>query len=249
MATHSTTSSPVNGLAWKERSRVVLTPVAAPAVLGWAIFAIAALLVGTRFADLWGGDQTLMYLAPFLLFLGIGQLTAGMWGFRAREPMATLVHGVWGCLWLGLGLAYTFVAFGFFEASALRMPMGFVLLAVGALTLSVTIAAAYENLLMMIVAALATLGGVVSGVGLMRGTDSIIATGGWIMIVGAALAWYLATAILVAEATGRQRLPMGDFRMATDLPGEPRTQAVAYNTGMPLLDIVEPEGRRARQHI
>lgn len=233
MARQIAATPPENGQAWRERSRVVLTPVAAPAILGWFTFAIAALLTGSHLAGWWGGEQTFVYLAPFLLFVGLGQLMAGMWGFRAREPVATAIHGTWSLLWLGLGLAYTLTAFEVLTVGALEMPLGFALLALGLVTIGSFVGAVYENPLLAVLLGAATLTGLIAGIGLMAEIGWLTQLGGWLMVIGAVLAWYFATAMLVAEVSGREPLPMGRYHMAADLPGERTAHAVAFSTGMP----------------
>ena len=235
--------------AWTERSRIVLTPVAAPAVLGWFAFAIAALLVGSHLAGWWGGEQTLLYLAPFALFLGVGQFLAGMWGFRAREPVATAIHGIWGGLWLGLGLAYGLAALDLLTLTGLAMPLGFMMLGVGIITLGVVAAALFENLVLTVLAGLAALAVGIAGIGLMAETTAMVELGGWLLVIAAAVGWYFATAILMAETSGVQRLPLGRYRMAADVPGEPTIEAVAYSTGMPYLEVTTAGdgGERTRE--
>ena len=234
--------------AWTDRSRIVLTPVAAPAVLGWFAFAIAALLVGSHLAGWWGGEQTLTYLAPFVLFLGAAQFLAAMWGFRAREPVATAVHGIWGGLWLGMGLAYGLAALDLLTLTGLEMPLGFLMLGVGIITLGVVAATLFENLVLALLAGLAAVAAGIGGIGLMAETTAMVETGGWLLVIAAAAGWYFGTAILLAEISGVQRLPIGRYRMAADVPGEPTIEAVAYSTGMPYLEVTAAGDGGERRH-
>jgi uncharacterized protein len=55
---------------WEERSRVVLTPVAAPSILGLFGFFSATLLVGSNMAGWWGNHTTTsLRIFPFAIML------------------------------------------------------------------------------------------------------------------------------------------------------------------------------------
>src|SRR5437763_13458414 len=83
------------------RPRVVLQPIAAPSVLGLFGFAGATFIVAANLAGWYGNSATPGYLAPFAAFFGgLAQFTAGMWAYRARDAVATAMHGMWGAFWL-----------------------------------------------------------------------------------------------------------------------------------------------------
>lgn len=236
-----------NGHAWKERSRVVLTPVAAPAILGWFSFAAAAFLIGSHLAGWWGVEQSMLYLAPFVGFLGLCQLLAGMWAYRARQPIATAMHSIWGAFWLGIGIVHGVIAFGALELTAFAVPFGFWFLAAGLVTLGGVIAAARENVILTAVLGVATLAAIVMAIGFMAEVTATVTVGGWLMVVAAALGWYFATAMMMAEASGRTVLPVGRYHKASELPGEPMTDAVAFSTGLPLEGTPMPPAEKEPQ--
>src|SRR5919199_5006478 len=84
-------------------TRVVLQPIAAPSVLGLFGFAGATFIVAANLAGWYGNHVTTpLVLAPFaLVFGGIAQFFAGMWAYRARDGLATAMHGMWGSFWIG----------------------------------------------------------------------------------------------------------------------------------------------------
>lgn len=91
---------------WRERSRVVITPVSAPSTMGLFAFSAATLMVSGDLAGWYGTSHTFIYFAPFALaFGGIGQLLAGMWSYKARDTIATVVHTMWWTFWIGFGIA------------------------------------------------------------------------------------------------------------------------------------------------
>lgn len=237
-----------DGHSWRERSRVVLTPVAAPTILGWLCFAVAAALFGSHEAGWWGGPGTLLFLAPFLAFFGLGQLLAGMWSYRARDPIATAVHGVLGVFWIALAISEFAFRQGPLTAVGMVMPLGVALLVIGVTILGGTIAALRENVVLALLLALVTVASVVTGLGLMTTSTVTTEIGGYFYVAGAVVAWYLATAIMVAEATGRQMLPIGPYRQASMLPGEPISEVVAFSTGSPTT-IKVPPARHRRSEV
>src|SRR3954453_1862526 len=112
--------SPDTHVAWMERTRVVLQPIAPPSILGLFGFAGATFIVAAHLAGWYGNAHTPEYLFPFAAFFGgVAQFAAGMWAFRARDGLATAVHGTWGAFWLAYGLLFLLVATG-----ALTIPAG-----------------------------------------------------------------------------------------------------------------------------
>ena len=55
-------------------------------------------------AGWYGTGGTPLVLYPFVLTAGgLAQFLAGMWSYRARDGLATAVHGIWGSFWLAFG--------------------------------------------------------------------------------------------------------------------------------------------------
>src|SRR3954451_5201339 len=90
-----------NGVA----TRVFLQPIAAPSILGLFGFAGATFIVASNLAGWWGTPDSGLALAPFAaMFGGLAQFLAGMWAYRARDAIATAMHGTWGAFWLAYGI-------------------------------------------------------------------------------------------------------------------------------------------------
>src|SRR3954471_2932168 len=95
------------------RPRVILQPIAAPSILGLFGFAGAPFIVASNLAGWYGTAATPGYLFPFAaVFGGLAQFMAGMWAYRARDAVATAMHGMWGSFWLAYGLLFLLVATG-----------------------------------------------------------------------------------------------------------------------------------------
>src|SRR5919206_2920742 len=93
-------------------TRIFLQPIAAPSILGLFGFAAATFVVAANLAG-WYGDHTTtpLVLAPFAaVFGGIAQFLAGMWAYRARDGLATAMHGMWGSFWIGYGILSVMLA-------------------------------------------------------------------------------------------------------------------------------------------
>lgn len=98
---------------WEDRTRVMLQPIAAPSILGLFGLAGATMMVGAWQAGWYGTAATPLILWPFvLLFGGLAQFLAGMWAYRARDGLATAVHGLWGSFWFAWGLLFLLVSAG-----------------------------------------------------------------------------------------------------------------------------------------
>src|SRR5206468_5577722 len=69
----------------------------------------------TLFRSGWYGDDrtTPLILAPMAFaFGGVAQFLAGMWSYRARDALATGIHGAWGSFWIAYGIYQLFVGLG-----------------------------------------------------------------------------------------------------------------------------------------
>lgn len=88
-------------------ARIVLSPIAAPSILGYFALASALFIYGSWLAGWWGTEKDTGAFFPFILFFGgFGQLAAALWGYRARAAVAAALHGSWAAFWLGIGLIY-----------------------------------------------------------------------------------------------------------------------------------------------
>src|SRR5690348_2256692 len=93
-------------------ARIFLQPVAAPSVLGLFGFAGATFMVATNLAGWWGNTTTSpLLLFPFAaIFGGVAQFLAGMWAYKARDALATAMHGTWGSFWIAYGILWWLIA-------------------------------------------------------------------------------------------------------------------------------------------
>lgn len=226
--------------AWQARSRIMLQPVAHPSVLGLFGFAGATFMVAADLAGWYGNADTPLFLAPFAAtFGGLAQFAAGMWAFRARDTLATAMHGTWGAFWIAYGLLHAFVALG-----AITLPstvkfvaFGFWFLALAAVTACGAIAALGENLALTTVLTTLAVGSALLAVALLTGSSSLEMVAGWVLIASSWAATYTAAAMMIAASWGRTVLPLGTYSKAATVPGAVPTHPIQYAHGMPGVKV------------
>jgi succinate-acetate transporter protein len=218
------------------RPRVFLQPIAAPSILGLFGFAGATFIVAANLAGWYGNASTPGYLFPFALtFGGIAQFTAGMWAYKARDAVATAMHGMWGAFWIGYGILQLLLATKVLPTgTALDHALGFWFIALCAITFSGMLGALVEGNL-AVVAVLGTLaaGSGLAFVGFLNGTVGVQHAAGWVFVISAGLAWYTATAMMLKAAAGRVILPLFKTSGDANRPGAQPTRKVQLEWGEP----------------
>lgn len=223
--------------AWLARTRVFLTPIAAPSIMGLAGFAIATGMVGAWQAGWYGGPTTGSILMPFALFAGgLLQAIAAIVAFRARDGVAVGMHTIWGSFWLAWGFLMMLVTFKVMPTipfGSLNRPFGmwFVLLAV--FTISGTLAAFGSNVMMGLVLATLSAGSALTAASFFGAGLTIAQVGGWLFVVSAGLAWLAVTAMMLEESWGRVILPLGKLNAVSNIPLRAATRPIQREAGMP----------------
>lgn len=224
--------------------RIFLTPVAPPATLGLFGFFASTMVVSTWLLGWWGtptgSPPTMFEIAA--AFGGLAQFAAGVWSFRARDPIGSALLTMWGTYWMAWGLLQLFAAIGFVTIPPLDHPQpGF---AVWFVPLCVftswgAVAAIRENFPLFTV--LATVGsgcGFVAG-GFWAGSPTWIKVGAWLFVIGACAAWYTGAMVLLEYSWGRVVLPFGVvprlMKLTPDanVPGTRISAPVEYALGQP----------------
>src|SRR5881398_2279283 len=92
----------------EERARptlVELAPVADPAPLGLAAFALTTFMLSGHNASF---IPDILWIGLALFYGGLIQLLAGMWEFRNRNVFGATAFSTYGGFWLALGIFVTF---------------------------------------------------------------------------------------------------------------------------------------------
>jgi len=218
------------------RPRVYLQPIAAPSILGLFGFAGATFIVAANLAGWYGSTATPGYLFPFALtFGGIAQFAAGMWSYKARDAVATAMHGMWGSFWIGYGILQLLLATKVLPTgTTLDHALGFWFIALCLITASGMLAALAEGNL-GVTAVLGTLaaGSGLAAVGFLDGRTGVQHAAGWVFVISAGLAWYTATAMMLKAAGSRVILPLFKTEMEANKPGGTPTRAIQLEWGEP----------------
>ncbi len=229
--------SPDPDALWSARTRLVLTPVAAPSILGLFGFASATFMVASLLAGWWGDPATAApVIAPFALFFGgLAQLLAGMWSYRARDGLATAMHGTWGSFWLGWGLLVLLTTMHVLPGSVLTSrAFGFWFIVLAVVTVFGAVAAVAEGIALTVVLGLLAAGSILLAIGFVAGIGIAVTIGGWVLVFSALAAFYTAGAMMLAGSSGgRTILPLGKYRAAANVPGQRAMEPIEYAAGMP----------------
>jgi succinate-acetate transporter protein len=226
-----------DGLNGGVATRVFLQPIAAPSILGLFGFAGATFIVASNLAGWWGTPQSGLALAPFAaMFGGLAQFLAGMWAYRARDAIATAMHGTWGAFWLAYGILNILVAAGGLAAPKPwyhNPEVGFWFFALALVTASGALASLAESLgLFAVLSTLAAGSGILAGA-FIYGSHGWTEVAGWVFVFSAGFAWYVATAMMLAAAGGRVVLPLGKFSRQANVPGGRVTRPIELEWAEP----------------
>src|SRR4051794_3551359 len=220
---------------WQSNTRVFLQPIAAPSILGLFGFAAATFMVAAYLAGWYGGNASPEFLFPFAAtFGGLAQFAAGMWAFRARDALATAMHGMWGAFWIAFGILFLLVATGDVKAPAGTWPeLGFWFLVLGAITAAGAVASLAENLGITATLVPLAVGAILLAVHYLAGGTGWQHTAAWVLIASAICAFYTASAMLLKASFGRVVLPLGEPQREANVPGEQFTRVIQFERGEP----------------
>ena len=183
-------------------------------------------------------DTLRVLLRPFCLtFGGIAQFLAGMWAYKARDTLATAIHGMWGSFWVAYGIFWLMVG-----SKALTLPAGathhfvtfgmwFVML--GLLTMVGAFAAIGKNLSVFATLGLLAAGSDLVAVGMLSGNTTVTAAGGWVLVASVGAAIYTAGSLLLEESYGRTIQPTLELQKKANIPLAAPNRPIEYPSGMP----------------
>ena len=203
------------------QTRVFLQPIAAPSILGMFGLAGSTFMMAALLCRWFGSLATTLAIVPFAaLFGGLAQFLAGMWAFKARDGVATAIHGMWGAFWIAFGYLAFFAAAGRvpLPAGPLYPAFGYWFIVLAAVTWACSIASAAENKCMMLTLMWLAAGSTVFAIGLLAGSYGLMLASGYIFLVSSFIAWYTASALMINEAFGREVWSLGRSTQARQMP-------------------------------
>jgi len=172
----------------------------------------------------------MLLLVPFAtIFGGLAQFLSSMWSYKARDGVATAVHGVWGSFWMAFGILGLLIANGRAAAPAgpLFPELGYWFIVLAAITWVCVGAAAAENKSLTTTLVFLAAGSTISAIALLVGSAGLLILSGYLFIICAIAAWYTASALMLNETYGREVWALGRSPQARQMP------AIAAGIGEP----------------
>jgi uncharacterized protein len=205
------------------------TPVADPAPLGLAGFALTTFLLSGHNASF---INDAIWIGPALFYGGLAQFCAGMWEFRNRNVFGATAFSTYGGFWMGLGaiviladVSKTFAAS--LTAANINNALAWFLFAFAVFNTYMLIASARVNTAVFMVFLTLEVTEILLVIGFFKMSHDpsstwVLHAGGWAGIVTAGVAWYASAAGVWNGVAGRVMLPVGK-----PLVTDPRAAAIA----------------------
>jgi len=192
-----------------------ISPVADPAPLGLAAFALTTFLLSGHNATF---IPDAVWIGAALFYGGLAQLCAGMWEFRNRNVFGATAFSTYGAFWLSLGifvvLATTSKSFaGLLKGPDLDNSLAWFLIAFAIFNTYMLFWSTRVSWAVTAVFLTLEVTEILLAIGFFRvahGSSAYwIHVGGWAGIVTAATAWYASAAGVVNGMSARKVLPVG----------------------------------------
>src|SRR3954466_7817957 len=184
----------------------VVPPIADPAPLGLAAFALTTFLLSAKNAA-WT-DGTDAWLGYALAYGGLIQLIAGMWEFRNRNVFGSTAFSTYGGFWIGLGLYVLLVAPDAKEAQ-ITNDLGWILLAFAIFNTYMLMWSTQVNMAVFGVFLTLEATEIILFIGNFMNSTGIIKLGGYVGVVTALAAWYASSAGVINGMVEGAWVPVG----------------------------------------
>jgi succinate-acetate transporter protein len=185
----------------------MVPPVADPAPLGLAAFALTTFLLSAKNAA-WT-DGTDAWLGYALAYGGLVQLIAGMWEFRNRNVFGSTAFSTYGGFWIGLGLYVLLVAPTAATPVQVDNDLGWILLAFAIFNTYMLLWSTQVNMAVFAVFLTLEATEILLCVGNFASNTDIVKIGGYVGIATAATAWYASAAGVINGMISRAVVPVG----------------------------------------
>jgi hypothetical protein len=186
----------------------VIPPIADPAPLGLAAFALTTFLLSAKNAA-WT-DGTDAWLGFALAYGGLVQLVAGMWEFRNRNVFGSTAFSTYGGFWIGLGIYVLLVAPTAAAPAQVDNDLGWILLAFAIFNTYMLLWSTQVSKAVFLVFLTLEATEILLCIGNFASNPDIVKIGGYLGIVTAAAAWYASSAGVINGMNERPVLPVGN---------------------------------------
>ncbi len=193
----------------RSTTTTVISPIADPAPLGLAAFALTTFLLSAANAGWMTKASGLAWLGYAFFYGGLVQLLAGMWEFRNRNVFGATAFSTYGGFWLGLGFWARYAFAHPLAASASVHDLGWILLAFAIFNTYMLAWSTQLNTAVFGVFLTLELTEIILFIGFFANSSGIIKLGGWVGVLTALVAWYASAALVSIGLGGRLQLPVG----------------------------------------
>jgi uncharacterized protein len=190
-----------------ETARRLPSPIADPAPLGLAAFALTTFVLSFFNAGLLDAPGEPIVFGLALGYGGLAQLLAGMWEFRNNNTFGATAFTSFGAFWLSFA-AFELLSAGNVPAANVGDAVGLYLIAWGIFTAYMWVASFRVSVAVNLVFFLLTLTFIFLGIGESGGNETITHIGGYLGIATALAAWYASFAGVTNRTFGRIVLPV-----------------------------------------
>jgi succinate-acetate transporter protein len=198
-----------------EAERSTFSPVADPAPLGLAAFALTTFLLSGHNATF---IPDAIWVGAALFYGGLAQLMAGMWEFRNRNVFGATAFSTYGGFWLALGIFIVLLTTSSGFAGLQKGPdtdngLAWFLIAFAIFNSYMLMWSLRVNLAVFAVFATLEATEILLAIGFFRIAHGMspymLHVGGWVGIATAACAWYTSAAGVVNGMAPRRVVPVG----------------------------------------
>jgi len=184
--------------------------IANPGPLGLSGFALTTLILSFVNANIFGGDAHLsafVVLPVALTFGGVAQMLAGMWEFKSGNTFGATAFTAYGAFWIGIGL-YLWFAMSSPGFKPGDESLGMILLAWTVFTLYMVFGALRINFAMAALFIVLFITFILLDIGALAANQGFTLLGGYLGILTALIAFYMAAAGVLKDLAGKDVLPV-----------------------------------------
>ena len=194
-------------------------PVADPAPLGLAAFAMTTFALSIANTTIWGGGADAA-LALALVYGGAVQLFAGMWEFARKNTFGALAFSSYGAFWISYYVLSKFVLPGVKSPAEVSVAVGVFLLGWTIFTFYMIVPSLRVSGAVVVVFVLLTVTFVLLTIGAFETNATINKIGGWVGVATAAAAWYASFGGVVNETFKKVVIPLMPLAPGTRRHGQ-----------------------------
>jgi uncharacterized protein len=190
------------------------TPAAAtanPAPLGLSGFALTTFVLSAINAGWFPAGATNVVVGLALFYGGVAQLLAGMWEFRAGNTFGATAFSSFGAFWLSFAMIFipgTGILDALTKSNTLHPALGIYLLAWAIFTFLMFLGTFRITTALMVLFGSLTLTFLFLALGELMGSSGFALIGGYLGVITALVAWYIALAGVLSAHNGIFSLPV-----------------------------------------